>query len=189
MAILLKNDMLFLHIPKTGGNWITEVLEINGLIKKNLPEKHDTLELLKKRHPNLKYNKIFCFVRDPLSWYKSWFQYSTAKNWRNWGKYKWHPCKPLNGLGATTFNDFIKNIIDRCPSYVSNLYGLYTKDCDFIGKQENLEKDLIKVLEFDGELKLTGPVGVSKDLNLRWNYHLKKKIIEAEKDIFEKYYE
>jgi len=186
MALLLNNNMMFIHIPKTGGNWITEVLKINNLINRALPEKHDTPEIIKSKYPNINPIKKFCFIRNPITWYESWFQYATMKNWRNWGKHKWHPCKRLNGLGDKAFNKFIENVIKHCPSYLSNLYSLYTKDCDFVGKQEDLEKDLVKTLGI--ELKLIDKIGVSKKLKIRWNKALKDKIIELEKDILIKYY-
>ena len=186
MAILLNNNMMFYHIPKTGGNWITQVLKENNLIKRILPEKHDTPEIIKRKYPKICPVKSFCFIRNPITWYESWFQYATMKRWRNWGKYKWHPCKKLNGLGDKDFNNFIENVIEKRPSYLSILYDKYIEGCDFIGKQENLENDLIEVLGID--LELIDPVGVSDKLDIRWNRKLKSKITELEKNILTKYY-
>jgi len=186
MAILLKNNMMFYHIPKTGGNWVTKVLKENNLIDRILPEKHDTPAIIRKKYPKIHPVKSFCFVRNPISWYESWFQYATMKRWRNWGKYRWHPCKKLNGLGDKSFAKFIEKIIEKRPSYLSELYDLYINDCDFVGKQENLEDDLKIVLGED--IKLIGMVGVSPKLNIRWSKKLKDKIIELEKNILSKYY-
>ena len=186
MAILLKNNMMFFHIPKTGGNWVTKVLKENDLIKKILPEKHDIPAIIRKKYPNIHPIKTFCFIRNPMSWYESWFQYATMKRWRDWGRHKWHPCKKLNGLGDKAFNKFIENVIEKCPSYLSNLYELYINDCDFVGKQENLEDDLKAILGKD--IKLIDKVGVSPKLRIRWNKKKKDKIIKLEKDILIKYF-
>ena len=33
MAIILKNNEIFLHIPKTGGSWVSKVLKMQSLTK------------------------------------------------------------------------------------------------------------------------------------------------------------
>ena len=40
MAILLKCGAIFLHIPKTGGNWASNVLEENDLVFANIGGRH-----------------------------------------------------------------------------------------------------------------------------------------------------
>lgn len=188
MAILTKNNILFLHIPKTGTNWTIEILKINNLIKEKLVGKHDTLKLLNKRYNKINYLKKVCFVRNPISWYESAFKYYTSINWRVWNRPRWHPCRELWELGDKSFNKFIENVIKNCPSYLSKMYELYTKDCDFIGRQENLKDDLIEVLGIK-ELKLIGKVNVSNRIDIQWDVCLKNRIIELEKDVFIKYYE
>ena len=173
MALVLKNGAVFLHIPKTGGNWITEVLEKCGLVRSNVPPKHADLDRLfwpirPTRYGTLKFLLkklwvgrtlrrkpfIFCFVRHPLSWYESWFKYMTqpSRQWQNWGDPtdpdNWHPNSVLNGLGDPDFNQFVRNVIRKRPGYVTEMYGWYTKSMmDFVGRQENLPDDLIAVLK------------------------------------------
>ena len=36
MALLLKKGECFLHIPKTGGSWVSVILKEQGLIKKEI---------------------------------------------------------------------------------------------------------------------------------------------------------
>ncbi|MFA5355029.1 MAG: hypothetical protein WC291_12435 [Thermodesulfovibrionales bacterium] len=172
MALILKNGAIFLHIPKTGGNWVATVLRECNLVKGSIgDQKHIDIDRLfslpcDSRWGLLKQfinwpgslhggNKpfMFCFVRHPLSWYESWFKYMTqpARNWRYWGDKtdirQWHPNALLNGLGSPDFNQFVRNVLRERPGYVTELFGWYTKpQVDFIGKQENLREDLIKVL-------------------------------------------
>ena len=40
MAIELVDGSIFLHIPKTGGNWVTQVLSESKLIKRQVGHKH-----------------------------------------------------------------------------------------------------------------------------------------------------
>lgn len=40
MAVLLNNDAVFLHVPKTGGSWVTEVLESSGFVRRQFSHIH-----------------------------------------------------------------------------------------------------------------------------------------------------
>ena len=89
MALILKNGAVFLHIPKTGGNWVTRILEELDLIDTEVPHKHaDVCHFfsqwskqgrgifggrLGRDRSQAKQDKpfMFCFVRNPLSWYES----------------------------------------------------------------------------------------------------------------------
>ncbi len=179
MALLIQNNLLFLHIPKTGGNWVTAVLRSMGLIKQRIGHKHATFNQLPKSFVNTFLEKdnarVFCFIRHPLSWYESWFKYMTqpSRNWRAWGScHEWHPCRPLNGLGDADFNRFMHNVLRQEPGFVTRLYDSYiqrpsTRPTLYVGKQENLRNDLIEIfettgVEFDRDLILSYPaVGVS----------------------------
>lgn len=173
MALLLKNGTVFLHIPKTGGNWVTRVLEESNLVAFRFSHKHADLKHLtfagktwKKRLQNkLRYSLrkaqfgdqdpyMFCFVRHPLKWYESWFKYMSQPN-RNWlsfaeasKAYGWHPNANIDGLGDVEFNQFVRNVIAKHPGYVTNLFdGYVSPQVNFVGKQENLRENLVTALE------------------------------------------
>ena len=178
MSIRLKDDSEFLHIPKTGGEWVTKVLQQNDLIEEMSYHKHldYDLNLFRSRLPTGKKWIIhetrnaparfrsllslkrktkqpfrFCFVRHPLSWYESWWKYMNGRGWNTWGATNstsdWHPCSILNELGSDDFNTFVRNVIEARPGYVSELYFSFTKPgISFIGKTENLARDLTDVL-------------------------------------------
>ena len=50
----------------------------------------------------------------------------------------------LNNCYSKNFNTFIENILKKEPGYLTNLYARYihSDKVSFIGKQENLAKDL-----------------------------------------------
>ena len=118
MALLLKNGLLYLHIPKTGGNWLTKLLRDHGCVRLSIEDKHATYDLvagrLRKRSfierkftlrgvESLHYMAV---VRNPLTWYESWFKYQTSKQFKDWGQIrnvrKWHVMSSINE-GLWTF--------------------------------------------------------------------------------------
>lgn len=174
MAVILKNGALFLHIPKTGGTWVTKVLREAGLMRCSIGHRHANLDHLLapgfqgvgrklewawkrgfflRTHPR---PFTFCFVRHPLDWYESFHLYKNQPelNWEHDGEennfHRWHPNAVLNGLGGEGrgFNEFVSAVMDRYPGYVSALFSHYTfRPVDFVGRQENLREDLVAVLE------------------------------------------
>jgi len=143
---------------------------------------------------------MFCFVRNPLTWYESWFKYMRMpeRNWFNWGNskdlYNWHPNSVLNNLGGESFSDFVSNVNSKRPGYVSELFGWYTQSkIDFIGKQESLADDLIKVLkamkiEFDENfIKDFRKVNVSTRTELTWPQEILNKTVLLEYSSFIRY--
>jgi hypothetical protein len=169
MALILKNGAVFLHVPKTGGNWIATVLQELNLVERQTPHKHADIDhfsavpqasssVMGRGLRALRYNLrakpfMFCFVRDPLDWYESWFRYMSqpSRRWRNWGDpgdvENWHPNAMLNGAGSADFNDFVRNVLARRPGFVTEMYGWYDRpQVNFVGRQEHLVDDLVKVL-------------------------------------------
>ena len=173
MAVILKNGAVFLHIPKTGGTWVTGILRDLGLARCSLGHRHaDWAHLLApgnqglgrkceyfwKRTLYLKTSPrpfTFCFVRHPLDWYESFYSYKSQESidWEPDGDFndanRWHPNSVLNGLGrGKSFDEFVEAVVEKFPGYVSSLYSYYTlRPVDFIGKQETLREDLVEVLQ------------------------------------------
>ena len=189
MALLLKNGAIFLHIPKTGGSWVSSVLEDQGLVDRKICHIHADLdevyrflnfrrvigsEIMKQLNPyasvkskifvkrgfrtvilskRKKIPFIFCFVRNPLGWYESYFTYMQANGWPELGDIfdvaSKHPCSVLNGIDHETFEDFISAVVDKFPGFLTNLFSRYTDArIGYIGKQESLVDDLVAVLEY-----------------------------------------
>ena len=158
MAILLPNSV-FIHTPKTGGQWVTSALERAGLVRGKSGVVHATTDEIFTTS-NLTENKMtFAFVRHPLSWYQSmwahrmdeqwqpiddteWFSSNWIRIWADFTKY----CQSNN------FNEYIAKCVDHFPGgFLSSLFDAYTHSCDFVGKQEQLASDLITVLTLAGE--------------------------------------
>lgn len=60
----------------------------------------------------------------------------------------WHPWIALKGIQSDDFNDFIRQVIERRPGFVSELYCLYDQPpVRFCGRQERLAADLMHVFD------------------------------------------
>jgi hypothetical protein len=142
----------------------------------------------------------FCFVRHPLAWYESYWSFTRSRGWVAWGVNRrgrphWHPNAPLDGLGDDDFNRFMRNVLERCPGYVSRLYGWYAApEIDFVGKQERLTDDLAEVLRrlgraFDADrLRAQPPVNVSDRSHAPvWDPALRHEVASAESAALERF--
>lgn len=204
MALILKDGSVFLHIPKTGGSFVSTALIQLGLVKREFTKKHADVDrfinksVAKKLPPR---PFMFCFVRNPLKWYESWWKYNnTFGDWPTWGSASsgdagWHPQNILNGCGDTDFSQFVRNVLKRRPGYVSEMYGWYVRpDVGFVGKNENLIEDLVTVLrmrelDFDEDkLRSMAKVGVAPgEERINWSDDLRREVIRLEYPAFVRY--
>jgi len=109
MTSELVDGSIFLHVPKTGGMWVSQVLSEMGLIKQRIGRHpHTAFERAcifpngKRRWKELgraenwkpsnllrpgvdmKIPFTFCFVRHPVRWYESWWRYLKGKQSIPW---------------------------------------------------------------------------------------------------------
>jgi hypothetical protein len=207
MALLLRGGAAFLHIPKTGGSWVTEVLDRQGLIRRRFSHEHAGIDLALTWFSRRRWLQaqpfMFCFVRNPLSWYESFFAYMSDPKvaWRKWGRsasgpgQRWHPNNMLNGCGSPDFNEFVRNVVRARPGYVTELFGWYAKPpISFVGKQESLAEDLIAVLRACGAqfnedgVRQTPPVN-SRVLEraIEWDPAVRREVIQLEYAAFRRF--
>ena len=128
MSLLLNrtNSWAFVHIPKTGGTSISQILQTN--INTEFITAHDSVRLVPDNY------FIFAFVRNPFTRLVSAWQHGVRKN-----KY------------TTSFHDFLKtiNLNDLWilpQTYYFNAGKTDLKKINFIGRYETYEKDVKFVL-------------------------------------------
>ena len=203
MAIILPKSVFF-HIPKTGGNWVRQAIGNSGTIPWTIYapeiEHHLTLQTdhIPPSHMNTEGKFTFTFVRNPLTWYQSFWRYRRmeAKD----GQTMWRDAFILDEkCKAETFNKMVVNSIEKFPEgFITSLYqefvGKDLKKVDFIGKQENLENDFIIALNKAGEtfneeaIRKTAKVNVSNPLwgkECEYDSKVKERVKEIEKWTFE----
>lgn len=159
MAVYTKRVIVY-HIPKTGGTWVKAALRNAGIryrAARTMPDQHPfNLRTAHSTPDNtrIRYNKAellsITFVRHPVEWYRSYWAYIMREGAGRDGRF------PATRFKNDDFNVFVNGILDAHPGgFVTQLYQYYTGvDCDkvdFIGWQENLAGDLLRVLRMAGE--------------------------------------
>jgi hypothetical protein len=155
MPILCRDyDLLFTHIPKTGGTFVQRVL-VGHLGGKLLYPKHDSFRRSNLEDPPA--IRVFT-VREPLSWYQSYWAYAHASlrhagAWPVWeGGNPGHPTRPLDDrCGARNFAPFVRRALAEFPNgFLRSVY------CDFLNgsthalRCEHLREDMEALLELVG---------------------------------------
>lgn len=163
MAYVLPNNTIYLHIPKTGGNWLTSVIGKVGLIKGSISHKHADLSFSATMRPTRAPNKwvqekwvrfryvsqpfnTICVVRHPVSWYSSWYRYQVARGWPLWGQNRnwsdWHIWSELNHLcinPPASYPEYVERLLRYSPGYCTRMFGRYSSGKDgVVFKQEEL---------------------------------------------------
>ena len=166
-----KWDLMFLHVPKTGGTFVRTVLGDlserlggrrncvilgRGMVDGVLPRHHALLtHFTQMGQPTLAKDRIFTLVRNPLAWYESnWRAFNQNPDWiGQTRKFVWHPQKILSVLWDSDPNKWLESIIVSCPGHLSRLSDLYLgpKGVEFvghIGRTETLVDDLADFLVY-----------------------------------------
>jgi len=182
MAIRI-NKAIFLHIPKTGGTWLRNYFRETGMILEEIGLTHVNGVGLTTHIKDSK-DLIFCFVRHPLTWYRSYWQSKQEIPGRRGGY--------LDTIVDLTFYEFLDNILTNQPGYLTEFYEGYTSNSHLIGKQENLRVDLKNILDLlkipyhENHLykKVNENVVLSEK---KYTYEIAMAIMKAENKIIEKY--
>jgi hypothetical protein len=119
---------------------------------------------------------------------KGWPTYSPI-SWT--GHRAWHPNAVLEDLRDDDFNRFMRNVLARCPGYVTAMFESYTVPAlDFVGRQEDLVEDLLAVLRLLNEdfeetrIRELAPVNVSRTprQEVLWEEPVRRLVEQHERD-------
>ena len=143
--LILKNSC-FIHVPKTGGNWVRHALEA-AQVEFEYYTVNGNAHLGFRECPQPGRFK-FAFVRHPLGLYRSFWQYKMT--------YGWDEASALDrACRSQEFGTFIVNITTHFPGAyghaLDDLIGPAEAPIDFVGRYENLQEDLIRALTRAGE--------------------------------------
>jgi hypothetical protein len=136
---------VFVHVPRTGGTFIRDIIHRYGFRTEIINHSHDSLEIALDSAPEDVFS--FTFIRHPITWYPSRFAYCVENNWPDDGPFPelfWH-------FRAEALGGFVRNVQRLFPA--GYLLGLFDRSCcsmrkevSFVGRYETLHSDLYRVL-------------------------------------------
>jgi hypothetical protein len=147
MTTVVNDRIAFLHVPKTGGSWVTEAMRAAGVELRPVP-----LPAAKRGHGGLEAVDrslfTFAFVRDPYDWYASY--------WRHRQKFgDWDSASPIDEFARRPFTEFVLQAAKQRPRHLTRVYERYCGPPDdpisFVGRYERLVEDLVAALTSAGQ--------------------------------------
>lgn len=204
MAFLLPNS-LFIHIPKTGGQWVASALERAGVPLQQIGPVHASPDEIRDAVKGR--SIVFAAVRHPLSWYPSMWAHRMDERWEPIDDLEWFTptwvefwAEFTASCRAETFSDFVRKCVSNYPEgFVSALYDAYTRGCTRIARYEHLAEDLLEILaeaheSFDvNRLMKTAPRNV-RGSSPRWRKRhgytpeLEALVLGAEERVIRRFY-
>jgi hypothetical protein len=191
VATMVTSRMLFLHLPKTGGTWVT-----NAMLAAGVPaERPPSLPFHANRVEAGEYGDRFvcAFVRHPLDFWRSYWAFRMRDGWDRES--------PIDVQAASgDLNEFTNNVVERVPGAARFLYEAFVgapgDEIDFIGRQESLADDLVSALRRAGEtfdervLRAHARANASDYALLPARYHraTAERLAESEHALIERFY-
>jgi hypothetical protein len=203
----VTDKSLFIHVQKTGGMSVREMLyRCNPVGHESGDaegERHFGLPELRARHPGIESGRLsFRFVRHPVDWLVSRWAFAVTSGFpvhvqhRGTAAQVWMAC-----CWSFSFEEFAEKYLERFPGIATQTMfqklGLWSdKPVDMIGKTENLYDDLNKILDTAGEIRrYAGSMPPKRNATERRMENeavmtpaLRKRILDAEKPLCERFY-
>jgi hypothetical protein len=187
-----NDQLLFLHVQKTGGHWVYEAMRAAGVELRTEGARHARLREVR---PNGRFT--FAFVRDPLTWYGSWWQHCRVIDPIHRVQAfisEWEPDRFIN----LPFEQYLEGCMNWWPGFVSGFYRRYTgppeAPIDFVGHFERLADDLVRALQLAGQnfneevlrafprQNVGGPLPPCRT-------EIRERLIEVERETYKLYYD
>jgi hypothetical protein len=164
MAVVLPNSIFF-HAGRTAGHYVRQVIHEMKIPAYEVGQFHDWPS-------NIKLDELdsarlyFCFVRHPLDWLRSY--------WCHEMQFGWSLNEYAEKLKSDSFAEFLCNAVEAYPDGpVLEAFYPFISQCQEVGRQEDLESDLLKILTKAKEnvtpsvLKDAGVISVEIDPEIR----------------------
>lgn len=147
MARLINNELLFIHIAKTGGTLFRESINAYGIPNIEVGEKHQCVKEVQDSHPHIEFEKVIAFIRLPHTWYRSRWAYAKMTYFKE--KIKYMPEAQRHWMAKIwddDLNKFVENTLIKYPQgiateYFSNMVKGAIKPVSLL-KYENIHDEI-----------------------------------------------
>jgi hypothetical protein len=158
----VTDKTLFIHVQKTGGMTVREVLyRCNPVGHESGDaegERHFGFPELRARHPGIESGRVsFGFVRHPVDWLVSRWTFAVATGFPVHVRHRGSAAQVwMAACWSDKFDTFIGQCLERYPGIATQTMfqklGLWSdRPVDRVGKTESLIKDLTDILDKAGE--------------------------------------
>ena len=154
MSSFITNKTRFLHIPKTGGRFLTDFFNQRGMLIKELMAKKEGWGKHADLEDTMEYKDLYTWVviRHPIAWYQSVW----ASRIKRFNQGDWKDTDLWKEVQSNKFITFIENCIEKRPGYYSRLLERFLYDdvenqVNFVCYYEALSNDVIRVFEYAKE--------------------------------------
>ena len=141
MTAVGNERFVFLHIPKTGGSWVSQAMANAGIELDELGAHPQGAEV------EIGGRFTFAFVREPLSWFGSAWKFHRRVSLSHW--------PTINDWIDLDFPGFVDGMVVSSPGYLSEYFRAFIgppeDQIDFVGRYEQLADDLVTALRSAGQ--------------------------------------
>lgn len=183
--MLLTPRSLFVHIPKTGGAWVTDAIVATGTPVFGLDHHIPPDDMLRVVPDRLS----FTFVRHPVTWWRSLWVHARTYGFPT-------PADPFYRIITCplglSYAEFMTRALNDIPGEYSRVVGRYADGVKEVGRTEHLEDDLRAILARAGEPPLPAgrpPRNVGRYDELAASApEIDREIIRAESMVLDRFY-
>lgn len=188
MALVLPNSIFF-HAGRTAGHCVRKIIREMKIPTYEVGRFHDCPQNINL--DALQDGKLyFCFVRHPLEWLKSF--------WCHEMQFGWDINEFSERLKSNSFAEFLCKAVEvYSGGPVSAVFNPFISQCDEVGRQENFESDLLRILTKAKEnvipsiVQNTGVITVKVDSEILKSAtapkELLEKVMEVEKEFCQRW--
>lgn len=142
MTCRLQFGGAFLHLPKTGGSWVYDVLCAGGVVGPAVGGHEHSW--------NHREQWAFTVLRDPVDWWISIWKHRMDNNWCPWSGGDMHPLWETEHFREDDLKDWIARAAAEFPGYCGKVYALYAANSKFQLQTEHLKEHLRLLAHYVG---------------------------------------